>query len=199
MAEHYSTAEPSSELKTRLVRARLLGVDLQFITATGVFSFRRVDTGTALLIKSMQLPEKGSILDLGCGWGAIGISIAAKQPKNHVIMTDINKRAVWLCRQNIRLNGVSAEVRWGDLYDPVANTKFDAIITNPPISSGRSLIGKAISEAYHCLNPNGTLQLVARTNKGARAISRLMENAFANVEETEKKSGYRVFSSRKKD
>jgi 16S rRNA G1207 methylase RsmC len=199
MAEHYFTADPSSKLKLGLVKATLLGVDLQFLTARGVFSYRKVDTGTSLLIDSMKMPDKGDILDLGCGWGAIGISVAATHPQSHVIMTDINRRAIWLATQNVKLNKVKAEVRRGDLYDPVAGMEFDAIITNPPISAGRGLISRAISEGYRRLSRGGTLQLVARTNKGARSISKIMESVFANVEEIEKKSGYRVFSSQRKE
>jgi 16S rRNA G1207 methylase RsmC len=181
-----------------LLKATLLGVELQFLTAGGVFSHRKVDRGTAVLIESIDIPGGGHVLDLGCGWGAIGISIAATHPKNHVVMTDINKRAVWLAAQNVKLNDVKAEVRWGNLYDPVADLTFDTIITNPPISAGRDLLVKTIDEACNRLSEHGTLQLVARTNKGARSISRIMERAFANVEEIAKKSGYRVYSSRKK-
>ncbi|WXG42847.1 MAG: methyltransferase [Promethearchaeati archaeon SRVP18_Atabeyarchaeia-1] len=181
------------------MKARLRGVDLQFLTARGVFSYRKVDRGTIVLIDSMEIPEKGNVLDLGCGWGPIGITISATHPQNCVIMTDINKRAIWLATQNVSLNKVTAEVRWGELYDPVGDAKFDAIITNPPISAGRSLVSKAIEEANHHLSPRGSLQLVARTNKGAKVISIIMENVFGNVQEIEKKSGYRVLCSHKKD
>ena len=197
MNEHYFTAQPSSKLNLGLLKATLLGVDLQFLTAGGVFSHRKVDKGTSVLIDSMEIPDKGCILDLGCGWGPIGICIAAQHPQDRVVMTDINERAIWLATQNVKLNNVKAEVRWGDLYDPVADTTFDTIITNPPISAGRSLIFKAIDEAPSHLSRDGTLQLVARTNKGAKSISKIMEKIFANVEEIGKKSGYRVFSSHK--
>lgn len=175
-----------------------MGVGLRFLTAPGVFSYKRVDTGTRVLIDSMMIPRTGRVLDLGCGWGPIGISIVATHPEISVVMSDINKRAVWLAIENVKLNNVNAEVRWGDLYDPVKHMKFDAVITNPPISAGRDVNTRAISGAHGILVPSGTLQLVVRSNKGRRAISQIMEQVFCNVEEIGKKSGYRVYLSQKK-
>jgi 16S rRNA G1207 methylase RsmC len=199
MAEHYFTVEPSSKVRLGLLNVTLQGVELKFETATGVFSYKRVDTGTRVFLGLMRIPEKGRILDLGCGWGAIGVFVAATHPGTRVVMTDINKRAVWLASENIRLNKVNAEARWGNLYEPVINMKFDTILTNPPISAGRNLIVEAINEAPDHLCDGGTLQLVARTSKGGITISRIMERAFGNVDELGKKSGYRVYSSCKND
>jgi 16S rRNA G1207 methylase RsmC len=195
MTEHYFTTEPSSKLRLGLLKVTLYGVSLGFQTANGVFSYRRVDTGTRVFIELMKIPEKGRILDLGCGWGAIGIYVAATHPEAYVVMTDINKRAVWLASENVRLNNVDADVRWGCLYEPVKDMEFDAIVTNPPISAGRDLIVEAINGATDHLCSGGTLQLVARTTKGGRTISKIMESVFGNVNEIGKKSGYRVYSS----
>jgi 16S rRNA G1207 methylase RsmC len=199
MTEHYFTVEPSSKVRLGLLNVTLQGVRLKFETSTGVFSYKRVDTGTRAFLGLVKIPEKGRILDLGCGWGAIGIFVAATHPGACVVMTDINKRAVWLASENIRLNKVSAEARWGNLYEPVIDMKFDTILTNPPISAGRNLIVEAINEAPDHLCDRGTLQLVARTSKGGRTISRIMERVFGNVNEVGKKSGYRVYSSRMND
>jgi 16S rRNA G1207 methylase RsmC len=199
MTEHYFTVEPSSKMRLRLLEVTLLGVRLKFRTATGVFSYKRLDTGTRVFIESVNIPEKGRILDLGCGWGVIGIFIAATHPEANVVMTDINKRAVWLASENARLNNVDAEVRWGNLYEPVRGMVFDSILTNPPIAAGRSLILKAIGGALDHLCYGGTMQLVARTSKGGKTLSKLMEKEFGNVSEVGKKSGYRVYSSGKTD
>ncbi len=195
MTEHYFTAEPSSKMKLGLLNVTLLGKGLRFLTATGVFSHRRVDTGTRVLVGLMKIPEKGCILDLGCGWGAIGILVATMHPEVQVVMTDINRRAVWLASENVKLNKVDAEVRWGNLYEPTKCMKFATILTNPPISAGRKLIVEAINGAQDHLCDGGTLQLVARTTKGSRTISKIMEKVFHNVEEVGKKGGYRVYSS----
>lgn len=197
MTEHYFAIEPSSKLRLGLLKVTLQGVALRFETATGVFSHKKVDTGTRIFLGLMKIPEKGFILDLGCGWGAIGVFVAATHPGARVVMTDINKRAVWLASENIKLNSVNAEARWGNLYEPVINMEFDTILTNPPISAGRSLIVQAINEAPDHLCYGGTLQLVARTSKGGKTISRIMERTFGNVNEVGKKSGYRVYSSSK--
>lgn len=175
----------------------MLGVELRFLTAPGVFSHRRVDTGTRVLINSMMIPRTGRVLDLGCGWGPIGISIAASHPEVSVVMCDINKRAVWLAAENVKLNAVKADVKWGDLYDAVRHMKFDVVLTNPPISAGLDVNTKAISGALEVLVPGGTLQLVIRSSKGRRAVSQIMEQVFCNIEEIEKKSGYRVYLSKK--
>jgi 16S rRNA (guanine1207-N2)-methyltransferase len=197
MSEHYFTVEPSSALKLGTLRTTLLGVELRFLTAPGVFSHRRVDTGTRVLINSMMIPRTGRVLDLGCGWGPIGISIAASHPEVSVVMCDINKRAVWLAAENVKLNAVKADVKWGDLYDAVRHMKFDVVLTNPPISAGLDVNTKAISGALEVLVPGGTLQLVIRSSKGRRAVSQIMEQVFRNIEEIEKKSGYRVYLSKK--
>jgi 16S rRNA G1207 methylase RsmC len=199
MTEHYFTIEPSSKLRLGLLDVILQGVELKFETSAGVFSHRRIDTGTRIFLGLANIPEKGRILDLGCGWGAIGIFVAATHPGTYVVMTDINRRAVWLASENIKLNKVKAEVRWGSLYEPVTNMEFDTILTNPPISAGRSLIVEAIDKAPEHLCDGGTLQLVVRTSKGGRTISRIMERAFGNVKEVGKKGGFRVYSSRKND
>jgi len=199
MSEHYFSVEPSSKLRLGMLRATLLGVRLRFLTAPGIFSYRRVDTGTRVLIDSMMIPKTGCVLDLGCGWGPIGISIAATHPETRVVMSDINKRAVWLAVENVKLNNVNAEVRWGDLYDPVKCMKFDTVITNPPISAGRDINTRAVSGARDILVTGGTLQLVVRSSKGRRAISQIMEQVFCNVEEIGKKSGYRVYMSQKRN
>jgi 16S rRNA (guanine1207-N2)-methyltransferase len=197
MTDHYFTAEPSSKMKLGLLNVTLLGKGLKFLTSTGVFSYRRVDTGTRVLVGLMKIPEEGYILDLGCGWGAIGILVATIHPEVHVVMSDINKRAVWLASQNVKLNKVSADVRCGNLYEPTKSLKFATILTNPPISAGRNLIVEAINGAHDHLCDGGTLQLVARTTKGSRTISKIMEKVFHNVDEVGKKSGYRVYSSYK--
>jgi len=195
MTEYYFTVEPSSKMRLRSLKLTVQGVELRFQTATGVFSYRRLDTGTRVLIGLMRIPAKGRILDLGCGWGSLGVFIAATHPETHVMMTDVNKRAVWLASENVKLNKVDAEVRWGNLYEPVKGMEFNCILTNPPIAAGRNLIVDMIRGASDHLCQEGTLQLVVRTSKGARTISKIMEEKFGNVDELGKKSGYRVYSS----
>src|SRR4030067_3336095 len=99
-SEHYFGAFPKSEAKLGLIRTSLRGESFEFLTASSVFSKKRVDLGTRLLIEAMVLPATGSVLDVGCGYGAVGIAAAASHPKVHVIMTDVKMRAVRLAKRN---------------------------------------------------------------------------------------------------
>ncbi len=105
--EHYFSAEPKSKERFGLVRATLCRRSFEFLTASSVFSKKRVDLGTRLLIESMVLPKEGCVLDIGCGYGAVGIVAAALNPKLRVVMTDVNIRAVRLARKNIELNKIA--------------------------------------------------------------------------------------------
>ncbi|MHA1835216.1 MAG: class I SAM-dependent methyltransferase, partial [Candidatus Baldrarchaeia archaeon] len=128
----------------------------------------------------------------------IGIVAAKINPKLKVFMTDINERAVWLARKNAELNQVkNIKVLQGDLYKPVINQKFDAIITNPPIHAGLKTVFEIIEKSPNHLNQNGTLQIVAKTKLGAKRIAEKMLQTYKNVKEISKKSGYRVLLSRR--
>ncbi len=198
MPDHYFSETPTTPLKIHKVKTILRGISFEFLTAPGVFSYKKIDKGTRILIESMVLPEEGCILDLGCGYGVIGIVAAKLNPKLKIIMTDINKRAIWLAKRNVELNQVkNVKILQGDLYSPVMNQKFDAIITNPPIHAGLRTVFEIIEKAPKHLNSNGTLQIVAKTKMGAKRISEKMLHIFKNVEEISKKSGYRVLLSRK--
>src|SRR5665647_3011394 len=105
--EHYFSSAPQSHERFGIVRTSLCGKPFAFLTASSVFSKRKVDCGTRLLIESMVLPKTGCVLDIGCGYGVVGISVAKFNPKLHVIMTDVNARAVRLAKKNLSLNRVN--------------------------------------------------------------------------------------------
>ena len=180
-------------MKTKTIEVCLRGQCFKFITVSGVFSFGKLDRGTELLIESMLLERNWRVLDLGCGYGAIGI--VASRFVGYVVMTDVNRRAVSTARKNLKINGVrNAEVRWGSLYDPVVGERFDSIITNPPIHAGMGLLREIVINAPRHLNDGGLLQLVVKTKQGARRIRSLMEESFTEVRELAKGSGYRVYA-----
>ncbi len=132
--EHYFAAEPKSKERFGLVRTSLCGKNFEFLTSSSVFSKRRIDLGTRLLIETMILPKTGCVLDVGCGYGAVGIVTAALNPKLRVIMTDVNVRAVRLARKNLPLNKINnAEVLYGHFYEPVEDLRFDCILSNPKL------------------------------------------------------------------
>jgi len=196
--DHYYSRRPSSPLKMGLIRARLRDRYFEFFTASGVFSKRRIDLGTRLLIETMELPEEGLALDIGCGYGAIGIVAAAIRPRLHVILTDVNERAIWLAKKNIAHNLVSAnaEVRRGFLYEAVEGLTFDVILSNPPIAAGLRVVEELIRGAAERLRPGGSLQIVVRSKMATRPRA-FMEEYFGNVEVVKRRSGYRVFKSTK--
>ena len=197
---HYFSEKQTSPLNPQKISARLRGRLFEFWTGSGVFSSKKVDKGSTLLADSAIITT-GKILDMGCGIGVIGISIAKSSPQIEVIMTDINKRAVRLAKRNIKLNNIqNAEARHGNLFEPIKDTekgKFNAIIINPPQKAGKKLCFEMIDKSYDYLENKGTLQIVARHNKGGKELSKRMREAFGNVKDVAKKGGYRVYISEK--
>jgi len=196
--EHYFAANPKSKPRYGLIRTYLRGKPFEFLTASGVFSKQRVDLGTRLLIKSMLLPKKGCALDMGCGYGAVGIAAAALNSRLYVILVDVNSRAVRLARQNIEKNLVSnAEVRRGWLYAPVEDFVFDCILSNPPVSAGMKTVATIIVEAPRHMARGGVFQMVVKSKVGGKRLRTIFEEAFGNVEVLARESGYRVLMSRR--
>lgn len=169
----------------------------EFLTASGVFSKTRIDLGTRLLIESMILPENGCVLDLGCGYGAVGVVAAVLNPRLRVIMADVNERAVWLAKENAKRNSVvNAEFRRGFLYEPVKDRCFEAIFSNPPVSAGMKVVHPIIEQAPQRLVKNGSFQMVVRSKIGGKSLTEKMADVFGNVEVLARQSGYRVLISR---
>jgi len=197
--EHYFAEHPKSKATFGLVRTYLRGRPFEFLTASGVFSKRRVDLGTRLLIECMMLPQNGEVLDIGCGYGAVGIAAAAFNPCLHVVLADVNGRAVWLARQNAEKNCVgNVEVRRGRLYEPVKNLAFDCILSNPPVSAGMEIVKEMICRAPAHMSDDSVFQMVVRSKVGGKRLRAFFEEAFGGVEVLERKSGYRVLISRKR-
>lgn len=198
-SEHYYSACPASEPKIGLIKTCLRGKTLEFVTASSVFSKRRIDTGTRLLIESMVLPDHGRILDVGCGYGAVGIAAASCNPALQVTLTDVNTRAVCLARENIERNKAkNAEVRWGHLYEAVEDLKFRCILSNPPVSAGINTVNAIITEAPRVMETEATLQMVIRSKIGAKALPLVFSKTFGNCQVHAIKSGYRVLVAEKR-
>jgi 16S rRNA G1207 methylase RsmC len=191
--EHYFASAPKSEDKFGLIRTTLRGKKFEFLTSSSVFSKRRIDQGTRILIEAMGLPQSGNLLDVGCGYGAVGITAATVNPQLHVIMTDVNMRAVRLARQNTQLNKVTnTEVRYGHLYEPVQDTKFNCILSNPPVSAGMETVKAIVQGAPGVMTPKASLQMVTRSKIGAKVLPTIFNETFGNCEVLARESGYRV-------
>lgn len=191
--DHYFTAKPRSEEKFGLVRTTLRTKSFEFLTSASVFSKRKIDLGTRLLIESMVLPQSGCVLDIGCGYGAVGIVAAALNPMLSVIMTDVNIRAVRLAKQNVELNRIpNAEVKYGHFYEPVAGSQFNSILSNPPVSAGMKTVKAIITGAPKVLVNKGTFQMVIRSKIGAKNLPALFTETFGKCSILARGSGFRV-------
>ncbi len=193
--EHYYTQEPTSKLKVRQLSLKLKnGHEYRFKSASGVYAFRKIDKATKILIEHLMVHGK-KVLDLGCGYGIIGITLKKEYPDMEVYMSDINKRAVEFAKINAKDNNVEVEIRQGDCYEPWQGMKFDMIVINPPIAAGKEVWMKMIEQAKEHLNQGGSLQVVAFHNKGGKRIKEFMNQVFGNVEDIWKEGGIRIYRS----
>lgn len=195
--EHYFAEKPKTPSKVRRIKAFLRGREFIFETDKSVFAKDYIDMGTKRLIEKAQLPEEGDVLDWGCGYGAIGIFIAAANPKLRVWMVDINERAVALAKRNTKINKVKnvVVIKSDGLSALPKNLRFDAIITNPPIHAGKKVLLKLIREAFEWLKVGGSFWFVARTQHGAKTLQRITEKIFGNAECVDIHGGYRVITA----
>jgi len=200
MAEQYFEKRPESAHRPAEIPIAIRGHRFTFRTDAGVFSRGKLDRGTELLLEALVIGPGERILDLGCGYGAIGIVAARLCPTGAVVLTDVNKRAVALARTNLAVNGIgNAEVRLGPLYEPVEDTTFDHIVSNPPIRAGRGIVDRIVAEAPAHLLPGGKLWLVARTRQGADALRSRMAQALGSAEIMKRGSGFKVIRSVKSE
>jgi 16S rRNA G1207 methylase RsmC len=191
--EHYFSSAPKSEDRLGLIRTNLCGRNFEFLTSSSVFSKTRIDLGTRVLIETMVLPPKGWVLDIGCGYGPVGIVAAALNNQLHVVMSDVNIRAVRLARRNVEMNRVfNAETRYGYCYEPVSDLRFDCILSNPPVSAGMDLVRAIIKGASSVMAADGSFQMVIRSKIRSKALPELFEETFGNCTVLARESGYRV-------
>lgn len=194
MNDQYYTADPSSQSRPVACAFPYRGYGLSFMTDAGVFSKGELDQGTRLLLDALPA-LKGDVLDLGCGWGAIGVSLAKANPDCHVVMADVNHRALSLSRDNLTRNGVQAEVIESDGMAALMDRRFDAVVTNPPIRAGKQVIYKMFADGASCLKPGGALYLVIRKQQGAESCMKYLKTLFAQVEKISKSSGFWVLKA----
>ena len=196
MGGQYFERRPASARRPARITVTIRGRPFLFQTDSGVFSREGLDRGTELLLEAIEVGPCESILDLGCGYGVIGIVAAHLSQGGHVILTDVNERAAALARANLVANGTrNAEVRIGDVYAPIDDLVFDHILCNPPIRAGRVVVDRIISEAPSHLLDGGSLWLVARTRQGADTLRLRMTKAFDGADVVKRGSGYKVLRS----
>ena len=205
MSRHYFSDNPPSKFSPRSkISFSFRGQLFTFWTAPGVFSYTQIDAGTRIFLQYADLPEKGKILDLGAGYGVIGIVIfglCGCQSENPIELSFIESNPVAgaLIKKNLVENKCpKAEVIVGDFLDHIFPAFFDHVVCNPPLKRGLSYVEQLFAKAAGILNPGGTFQFVAKTHLGAKRLRdylALPELSFARVEEKKIKSGYRVIKA----
>lgn len=192
MTEHYFSQNPHSKSAKKSWRYNLRDRDFIFTSDVGVFSKKEVDYGSRLLIEKFNEPEvDGDILDLGCGYGPIGIAIASDYQNREVFMVDINERAVSLAKQNAELNHLkNVRVFQSDRFSSLENFNFAAIVTNPPIRAGKKVVHQMFEGAKAHLLENGELWVVIQKKQGAPSAKDKLEELFGEVDITAKDKGY---------
>ena len=203
--QHYSSQFPDVRVKVFTVPVSLRRHLYLFKTITGIFSYKKLDLGTQVFIEHMTIPKKGGhLLDLGCGYGPIGIVLAYMSPQSSVYLIDTNKRALWCTRENIKYNlserSGKITVLNGSYFKPLQNKniQFDAIYMNPPIRNGRKEFLALCQEIPSFLKKKGQFQFVMRKKMGANYIyNYLIQNLsdlYEKINVTFKRSGYWIFS-----
>ncbi|WP_310551856.1 class I SAM-dependent methyltransferase [Paenibacillus glufosinatiresistens] len=199
MSQHYYSQKPDVAHNRRTLEATLRGRRFRFTSDAGVFSKGDIDYGSRALIEAMEIPADGEILDVGCGYGPIGLTAAHLAPQGKVTMIDINSRAVELARENAAANGIrNVQVEESDGLAAVMDRTFDCILTNPPIRAGKAVVHRIFEEAYHQLRPNGSLWVVIQKKQGAPSAAAKIESLFGEVEEIGKDKGYRILKAVRK-
>ncbi len=186
---HYFRGGRKGEKK--LIPLTIHGLTLEFISYSSLFSGSEVDKGTYLLLENIKVPEEGVVLDVGCGYGVIGIVVAKLNPKLKVYMVDINPLAVKVARENAKRNSVGDRVvvLQGDRYDPVKDMVFQAIYSNPPFSAGNEVVEDIILGAKKHLDKNGFAQFVIA--KGRQYLVEKAREHYSTVKTINKK-GYTI-------
>lgn len=168
---------------------------VKLIGDNGVFSKQRVDYGSRVLLDTIDIHDEKSLLDVGCGYGTLGISLKVIHPQLYVEMIDINERAIHLSNKAIELNNLTdIQIYQSDIYEKVEN-HFDIIISNPPIRAGKKVVFGIIDQAYDYLNNLGYLMIVIQKKQGAPSAKKEMEKIFGNCEIVKRDKGYYILKS----
>lgn len=193
---HYFINDPNLKSNKKQIKYTFLGKEIILNSDNGVFSKDRIDFGTNVLLNSLEdLSNIKSVLDVGCGVGIIGISLAKKYDNLAVHMIDVNEKAISLTKENIAINKVkNCQAYLSNVYSDV-NEKFDMIISNPPIRAGKDVVHGIAIGAKEKLNNSGFFYAVVQKKQGADSFKKKLQEIYNNVEIVNKDSGYIIFKS----
>lgn len=189
--EHYFTNNNNLRSELRTIIFENEGEVFTFFSDLGVFSKDKVDFGSRVLVENIlkNVKNRKTILDMGCGYGFIGI-VLGKRLNANMTMVDVNQRAVHLCERNIKENKVDGKTFQSDIYENVEG-KYDLIVTNPPIRAGKKVVLEILRNAKNYLAHDGELWFVIRKDQGVKSIIKLLEDLY-ELEVIEKEKGFYV-------
>jgi 16S rRNA (guanine1207-N2)-methyltransferase len=189
--DHYFSPEPAAAARTHTVEFSVGGRDFTLTAGAGVFSGRRLDPGTAVLLRKAPLPgpRGGTYLDLGCGYGPIAMVLASTSDRATVYAVDVNTRALELVAVNAKTLGVADRVH----TEVPADVEFDEIWSNPPIRVGKAELHALLSTWLPRLVPGGSAWLVVARHLGADSLQAWLAGQGYDVTRHAAQKGYRVF------
>ena len=194
-ADHYFSEAPTVRRRPGHVVVDVHGDRFELATDSAVFSPKRLDPGTAFLLDDAPAPpDRGTFLDLGCGYGPIATVLARRSPAARIIAVDVNERSRDLCARNAeRLGCTTIEVCAPDDVDPEA--RFDLIWSNPPIRVGKAALHELLLRWLERLSPQGRAVLVVGKNLGGDSLQRWLTEQGFPTERLASKRGYRLLES----
>ncbi|WP_042353718.1 class I SAM-dependent methyltransferase [Bacillus rubiinfantis] len=199
MTEHYYSQVQKVESDPKYWNYTLRNHPFRFKTDNGVFSKREVDFGSRLLIETFIMPAAGSrVLDVGCGYGPIGLTIAKDHPGCMVHMIDVNERAIELAQDNAVLNQITnVKIYQSDRLQSVRETDFSAIVTNPPIRAGKKIVHDIFEQSAQHLVQGGELWVVIQKKQGAPSALEKLTEVYSEAVIVKKSKGYYIIKATK--
>ena len=197
MPEHYFSADPTVPFERESFTAELWGHELTIETGSGVFSRGHLDHATAVLFKELPPPPQGQFLDLGCGYGVIGLAIAKAVPLANVTAVDVNERALLLANDNARALGLDSRFVACLPEQVPGNQVFDEIWSNPPIRIGKDALHELLLTWLPRLAPGGRMVMVVGKNLGGDSLQRWITEQGYPTTRIGSAKGFRVLETRR--
>ena len=194
---HYFQDDPNLVSNIKEINFEINGITMKLLTDNGVFSKNNVDAGSYAFLKVLLPLDLGKhILDLGCGYGTIGLTLAKAHEEARITLADVNPRAVALCERNAGLLNLSPRVTilQSDIYEKIEGP-YDSIVVNPPIRAGKAVTYRMYEEAKQYLIDGGSLYIVIRKAQGAESAAKYIESIFGNIKLLDRKKGYHFYQA----
>lgn len=176
-SDHYFSAQPATAAKRKVIEVELNGSTYELLTAPGVFSPGHLDTGTKVLLKAMTIPPTGQLLDIGCGWGPIALTMALQNPDAQVWAVDVNERSLELTAENAQRMGLT-NLKAVTPEQVPSDIEFAEIWSNPPIRIGKEPLHELLRRWLPRLSPGSSAFLVVQKNLGADTLARWLDEEF---------------------